>query len=159
MFTTILWATDGSDEADRALVYAVELAQHDHAQLHVVHIVEKLVGGRATGQPLQINEDDLVAKVEAQTKQITVEHGVDASLHVVAEITGHVAARVAEIADETNADLVVVGTRGRSALRGLLLGSVTQGLLHTARCPVLAVPPTHVAAADERSAAAVPTSG
>ena len=39
--------------------------------------------------------------------------------------------------------MIVVGTRGRTALSGLLLGGVTQRLLHIAPCPVLAVPPEH----------------
>ena len=49
---------------------------------------------------------------------------------------------IVEIAEEANADLIVAGTRGHSPLAGLLLGSVTQRLLHIARCPVLVAPPT-----------------
>ena len=48
---------------------------------------------------------------------------------------------LADVAKEEHADLIVVGTRGHTALGGLLLGSVTQRLLHIAPCPVLAVPP------------------
>jgi nucleotide-binding universal stress UspA family protein len=50
---------------------------------------------------------------------------------------GHV---IADLARERQADVIVVGTRGHTALGGLLLGSVTQRLLHIAPCPVLAVP-------------------
>jgi nucleotide-binding universal stress UspA family protein len=48
---------------------------------------------------------------------------------------------IASIADGANADLIVVGTRGHSPVAGLLLGGVTQRLLHIAHQPVLAVPP------------------
>ena len=48
---------------------------------------------------------------------------------------------IEDIATEADADLIVAGTRGHSPVAGLLLGSVTQRLLHIARRPVLAVPP------------------
>jgi nucleotide-binding universal stress UspA family protein len=47
---------------------------------------------------------------------------------------------IAEVAREERSDLVVMGTRGHTALAGVLLGSVTQRLLHIAPCPVLVVP-------------------
>jgi nucleotide-binding universal stress UspA family protein len=57
--------------------------------------------------------------------------------------SGVAAHAIAEAAEKDGADLIVVGTRGHSALGGLLRGSVTQRLLHLAPCPVLAVPARH----------------
>jgi nucleotide-binding universal stress UspA family protein len=51
---------------------------------------------------------------------------------------------LARLAQSKDADLIVVGTRGHSSVVGLLLGSVTQRLLHIASVPVLAVPPARV---------------
>ena len=155
MFTNILWATDGSQQADRALDYAIQIAQHDHTQLHVVHVVEKLVAGRIAGQNVSLREPDVVAKIRAQAEGVRA-RGITPTLHVVAEASGHVAGRIAEVADESGADLIVVGTRGHSALGGLLLGSVTQRLLHVATCPVLAIPPAVGAPAPEVQSDAVP---
>ncbi|MDX6598141.1 MAG: hypothetical protein QOE87_2028 [Gaiellales bacterium] len=47
---------------------------------------------------------------------------------------------IAEVAENAKAEVIVTGTRGHTAIAGLLLGSVTQRLLHLAHCPVLVVP-------------------
>jgi len=154
MFTNIVWASDGSEHADRALQYATAIADREHSHLHVVHIVELLVGGRVAGQKVFLNEDQIDAKIKEQARQASAEHGIQATVHMTPSGTGNIADRVAEIAADTSADLIVVGTRGHSALGGLMLGSVTQRLLHVARCPVLAVPPVkaHAEASPQPSA-------
>ncbi len=106
MFEVIVWASDGSDHADRALNYARELAEANSARLVAVHVGEVTVG-RGAGYPVQIDEEEVEQKIQK----------------------------------EAGAELIVVGTRGQGPISGLLLGSVTQRLLHIAPCPVLAVPP------------------
>jgi nucleotide-binding universal stress UspA family protein len=157
MFRNIVWATDGSEHSERALPYALQVAESEHATLHVTHVKEKLLAGRSAGTYCLANEDEITDKITAQTAQLASEHGIATKLHVVSEARGHVAARVAEIAEQANADLIVVGTRGHSPLAELMLGSVTQGLLHEATCPVLAVPPTKLADIEPRRDAAVTT--
>jgi nucleotide-binding universal stress UspA family protein len=141
MFTKVVWATDGSQHADRALDCAVEVAKRDGAALHVVHVVEKLISGRASGLDAFANEDEIRAKVERQARSIQNDNGLRTSVHVVAGLSNHIADQIVEIAGQAGAPLIVVGTRGRGPLGSLLLGSVTQRLLHVASCPVLAVPP------------------
>lgn len=140
IFTTIVWATDGSPHAERALALASALAHQEHAPLHVVHVVEKLVGGRATGLDSRVDQEDVYEHVRAEVKRLT-DDGLQATLHLPHAKAGDSAARIADIAREVGADLIVVGTRGHSGLAGVMLGSVTQRLLHVAPCPVLAVPP------------------
>ena len=77
MFRTIVWATDGSESADRALPYAKALAEGDGHRLVVVHSEEILLG-RGGGYPVQANEDELEAKIRGQVEQIRGE-GIDAS--------------------------------------------------------------------------------
>ena len=57
-------------------------------------------------------------------------------------ILGGPAHAIKQIADEVDAEMIVVGTRGRSQVGGLLLGSVAQRLLHIAGRPVVSVPPS-----------------
>ncbi len=141
MFAKIVWASDGSEHADRALGYAVGLAEADQAELHAVHVVERIGGGRIAGQYTYLNEQEREAKVKAQLAEVEATHPGRTALHRISSTSGHVATQIVEVADRVGADLIVVGTRGHSALGGLVLGSVTQRLLHEASCPVLVVPP------------------
>jgi nucleotide-binding universal stress UspA family protein len=138
MFNSIAWATDGSESADRALPYAKSLASADGAALTVIHC-EEVLAGRGGGQPVIADEDEMKAKIEKQVRGLKDE-GLNASLVVVGAQAGSVPQAIADAADGHSADLIVVGTRGHTRLGGLLLGSVTQRLLHVASCPVFAVP-------------------
>jgi len=77
MFRTVVWATDGSASADRALGVAKELAQTDGGSLIAVHSKERFVGGRAAGYPVYADEDELEAKIKAQVEDARKD-GVDA---------------------------------------------------------------------------------
>jgi nucleotide-binding universal stress UspA family protein len=144
MFETIVWATDGSELADRALLQVMELARVHHARIVAVHANE-LLYGRFGGAPLLADEPELRAKIEKQVVELR-----DAGFDVELELpTGgsDVAALVAKAAEAADADLIVVGTHGHGGLAAAVLGSVARGLLHTAHCPVLAVPPRRATAA------------
>jgi nucleotide-binding universal stress UspA family protein len=139
MFKTILWATDGSATADRALPYAKALAEGEGKKLVAVHCRELLVGGRASGYPVLANDDELQAKILRQIEELE-EEGFDVQVEVITAANAGSAHVIADAAREHGADVIVVGTRGHAPVAGLLVGSVTQRLLHVAPCPVLAVP-------------------
>jgi nucleotide-binding universal stress UspA family protein len=140
MYTKVIWATDGSEAADRALPHAKAIAAESGAPLVVVYCEEFTLPGKGGGSlPVHANEDEVQAKIEGQVAELSSD-GVKASLQSTRSQVGGAAHSIVEIADAEQADLIVVGTRGRTALGGLLLGSVTQRLLHIASCPVLAVP-------------------
>jgi nucleotide-binding universal stress UspA family protein len=146
MFKTIVWATDGSANADHAFALAVGLAQEAGCPLVAVHSKEVMTG-RAGGFPLLADEDEIEVKIAKQVKDAK-ETGIDARVVITGGWAGHAAHSIADVAKENDADLIVVGTRGHTPVAGLLLGSVAQRLLHVANCPVLAVPPaTHTEAA------------
>jgi nucleotide-binding universal stress UspA family protein len=139
MFRKIVWATDGSAGADHALGFARDLARADSADLVVVHGEQLSAARSSIGYTRRVDEEDLEAKIKRQVSEIA-ESGISVSVKVIG---GHAPAAtlIAEVAEEIGADLVVVGTRGHTPLAGLLLGSVTDRLLHILHCPVLAVPP------------------
>ncbi len=155
MFTKVIWATDGSEHADRAMAAAVEAAKGDGGELHVVHVVEKLVSGRASGLDAFGNEDEIKTKVRRQATEIAREDDIKSVVHILGARTMKIAEGICDVADEIDADLIVVGTRGHGSVGALMLGSVTQGLLHISRCPVMAVPPGAAKAANSAPQAAV----
>ena len=138
MFKTIVLALDGSDGSRRAIPLAVELAKRDNAKLVVAHVEEDIIG--KGGGPIKATEDEIQAEIRRQAQELSAQ-GIDTSVHMRSVMLGGPAHVIEEIAAEANADLIVAGTRGHSPVAGLLLGSVTQRLLHIARRPVLAVPP------------------
>lgn len=138
MFKKIVWATDGSECADKAFAVASSLATEEDATLLAVHSVEYLVAKGAT--LAHVDEDARQEKINKQIADLAAS-GVKASSKIVDGGMTGAAHTIAEVAKDEDADVIVIGTRGHTALGGLLLGSVPQRLLHIAPCPVLVVPP------------------
>jgi nucleotide-binding universal stress UspA family protein len=137
MFENAVVGLDGSGSSDRALAYAAALAKRDGTKVHVVHVVEVLVG--RSGGPLHLDEDQRTARIASQVAELKTA-GIDAELEVHGSIPGGPAHVITEAAERIGANLIVVGTRGHTAAVGILVGSVSQRLLHLSRCPVLVVP-------------------
>jgi nucleotide-binding universal stress UspA family protein len=137
MFETVVLALDGSESSDRALECATALAQQHSSSVRVVHVVELSVGRGGGRAPL--NEKDIQAKVEGQVQALSAA-GVKAEFEMHTVPAGGPAHVIADVAEGAKADLIVTGTRGHTAVVGMLLGSVPQRLLHLAHCPVLIVP-------------------
>lgn len=138
MFKKIVLALDGSEQSDRSIGVARDLAQTEHASIEIVHVRELIVG-RAGGHTARADEDALEAKVRAQAKDLE-DAGYTVHVHVESTVSGGPAHVIASVAERVHSDVIVIGTRGHAPVAGLLLGSVTQRLLHIATCPVLAIP-------------------
>ncbi len=138
MSSKIVVGIDGSEGADRALAEATSVAQRDGAAIVLCHVVERIAAKGAMA-PLHADEPAVEEKLEGQAADLRGA-GIDADVRLEPIVLGGPARSIADLADQTGADLIVVGTRGHSALAGLVLGSVTQKLLHLASCPVLCVP-------------------
>jgi nucleotide-binding universal stress UspA family protein len=137
MFKTIVLGLDGSDGAKRAIPFTVELARRDNARLVIAHVEQRVVGKGVAPIP---GEDEIEAEIDRQAKELT-EQGIDTRVEKSSTIfVGGPAVAIAEIADQADADLIIVGTRGHSAAIGVVLGSVAERLPHLAHQPVLVVP-------------------
>ena len=145
MFKTVIWATDGSETASQALASALELVGDGGGTLVVAHVRELIVG-KGGGYPVFADDVELREELQHQVQELR-DSGVDATLEHRTCLSGRVGTTIVEIAKETNADVIVVGTHGHSRLGQLFIGSVTQQLLRLGGCPVLAIPTVTVPAA------------
>jgi nucleotide-binding universal stress UspA family protein len=131
----VLIAYDGSDGAKRALEVAVELAPKE-AAVSVVAVAEGMPQfGRAAAMVLPEEEEERRRQL-AEAGKALAEHGISAAL---VERRGDAAIAILDEAEKEGVELIVVGTRGLSAIERWLLGSVSSRVLHHARCSVLVV--------------------
>jgi nucleotide-binding universal stress UspA family protein len=137
MYSSILWATDGSPEADGALREALELLEPG-GLLVAYHCDQRFSGSRVSGQPVVADEVDRQRHIEEQVDELR-ESGVNVE-HLV-ESTHHGPSReIPAIAAELDVDAIVCGTRGPHSLYPLLSGSVAAGILRHSAVPVIVVP-------------------
>ena len=139
MFKTIVLALDGSDTAKRGIPVAIELAKAGKGRVVIAHVEERMATkGRA---PIHADEDEIQKDLKGLVKDLEAD-GIEAKIELGDVMAGGsgVAHAIADIAEKSKADLIVAGTRGHSLIEGLLVGSVTQRLLHIAKQPVLVVP-------------------
>jgi len=141
--TRILVPSDFSRDADAALAYAIELAKPFHAAVRLLHVVETpLAAGMwatecytAEIAGLQIN---LVRDAKERVRQATTAFATP--VRVCGEVrVGPPDMTIVDTATEEGADLIVMGTAGRTGLAHLLMGSVAEKVVRFARCPVLTI--------------------
>jgi nucleotide-binding universal stress UspA family protein len=139
VFKTIVVGTDGSTEARTAFTVAAQLAERDSARLLVVH-VQEFVGGKGGVYPLHVDEDDIMARLRGEIDKLN-ERGITTDFEVDQIPFGGPAHIIADAARKADADLIVVGNKGRNPVSEIVLGNVPLRLLHIAHRPVLVVPP------------------
>ena len=138
MFNCIVFATDGSEHALKAQAYARNLAMLHKARLFVVHAypsMSDLLGFKdyssiathriARGQKIL---DEALKSLQGEGLEVEIEL-----------LEGPTAEAILRVAEARKADLIILGARGLGTFAGLVLGSVTQKVLHNAKCPVLVV--------------------
>ena len=137
-FTNILVAYDGSEQSQRALQKAIEVAQCSQARLQILYAYDKIPP--YLGEPnLQHLIDRSVEKAQpamVQAVEILKATGLEFSTNI---LEGPAAEAILRVAQLEGCDLIVMGSRGLGMVQGLLLGSVSYRVLHHATIPVLIV--------------------
>jgi nucleotide-binding universal stress UspA family protein len=137
MYERILLPTDGSQASDRAVEQAIGLASETGAALHVLFVVEDVPYAP------DMMDDEVAAQIREIGEEALEEiqdRADEAGVEVVAALREGVPHEsILAYAEEADADVIVMGTHGRSGLDRYLLGSVTERVVRTAEVPVLTV--------------------
>ena len=136
MFERILLAVDGSPQSGKTIGVALDLAKRYGSKVTVAHVreYERYEGSDVDLGP-PIPAEQLVEDVLATFRAEKVEtEGVIRRVD-----SGHTPEQIVEAAKQADADLIVMGSRGMTELKSLLLGGVANKVVHQATCPILLV--------------------
>ena len=138
MFARILVAIDGSESSKKAFDESVFLAQKCNSKLYVVHVVlDWEYGGDSAAtfeliDELRANGNELLEKC----KNLALKNNVQVKTLLE---QGDYAHEIIEVAKRNDCDIIIMGSRGMSPFKELLLGSVSLKVMHHASCPVMIV--------------------
>ena len=142
--TTILLATDGSDEAKQATQAATELSRETGSEVHLVYVLPtpaQLIGHRLYSDEMRESliggaERDAETFLKEQAEKIGSDGGKVADTHLR---SGDPDKEILRAAEALGAGLIVIGSRGLGAIPRMLIGSVSDSVVRHAHCPVLVV--------------------
>jgi nucleotide-binding universal stress UspA family protein len=138
MFDKILVAIDHSEISDRALAAARDLALLSKGEVWILHLREREIITKTSVVMTDETEPEATSMIEAAVDKLT-EVGVKAHGEVGHTIFGYAARSIVDDAVEHDVDVIVMGSRGRGDLAGLVLGSTAHKVIHLADRPVLIV--------------------
>jgi nucleotide-binding universal stress UspA family protein len=133
MFKTILFPIDMSPEVHQAASLAIELVKQHQSQLVLLSVVET---NENPDHPEQASTE-AVAELLAKAKALFAEEGINSK---TVEREGQPAFVICDVADELEADLIIMGCRGVGLIEETMAGSVTNRVINLSPCPVLIVP-------------------
>lgn len=149
MYDSVLIPTDGSPGAEAAIEHGISIAEAYGAIVHALYIIDAGDPSGLSTEQLDDLETDLQQQGEESTETVTAQaasNGVDA----VREITsGAPRKAILAYADETDIDLIVMGSHGKTGLSRVLLGSVAEHVVRSSSRPVLIVKPDEDALRNE----------
>jgi Universal stress protein UspA and related nucleotide-binding proteins len=147
MISKIILPSDGSKTAQRAAVYAVDLAKQLKASIIILSIIDQrsLIARtvpaaktpRHTIEPIEDYLKEAAQRYTGEIKKLCDKSGVAAEISIK---IGHPVEEIVKEAKRSKANLIVMGSQGRSALSATVLGSVSYGVIHNdTKIPILIV--------------------
>ncbi|MDP8950976.1 MAG: universal stress protein [Actinomycetota bacterium] len=154
--TRVLLATDGSEDAALAARTAVDLTDKSGSELHLVHAWTNVPSPHFEGYIRAGLEEEGRRVLDEEARRIEAAGADLAGAHLGEGRTQEV---IVDLAEEIGADLIVVGSRGMGTIGSFITGSVSEGVVHLASCPVLVMrdtekgawPPKKIVVGDDGS--------
>jgi nucleotide-binding universal stress UspA family protein len=137
IFSKILVAIDGSDASMDAADYATAICQRYNAELYALHVIHADVDFPHVTSEFTRNMRNEGEKYLNKVKLKANEKDMQIKTEIIS--SKDISGGIVDFAEENNIDLIVIGTRGRSGFKRLLLGSVASRVVTYAHCPVLVV--------------------
>ena len=138
MLKKILVPVDGSDHAEKALAYALELAEICDADVEVLTVVPEVVNDpdwmRDYTEKMRENGEEVLSKALRKVGEEKPSIRVSKRLE-----EGFTDLKILEVADEGEFDIIIMGSRGLGAVKRLILGSVSNKVVNQSEIPVLIV--------------------
>jgi len=154
LFGKILVPFDGSEHSTKALEKAIQIAKKFEAKITLIHVYSVYVQPILLPEPTTVGVSTVplltateVSKVAETARRVGNRILADGEQRAKSEkvqvermlVEGHAVEEIVRVAKEGNFDLIVVGARGLSKIKQMLLGSVSDGVIHHVTCPVLLV--------------------
>ena len=135
----ILFATDFSEASEAALPYAAAISRRYDSQLHVAHIM--YIAPSQPDDPVTFDSIHEAARADVRRRMETLASQLKTVAHQTHVREGEVWKSLSDLIQTHEIDLLIVGTRGRTGVEKLVLGSKAEEILRQATCPVLTVGP------------------
>jgi nucleotide-binding universal stress UspA family protein len=139
-FEVVLLAVDKSEQSDRAVEVARDLARLSGGVVHLLHVLEREVVVARGGGAFDLETEEDVEALVSKELSVLREAGVEVEVDIRRGRLDVTYRAILQVADDISADVIVMGSRGLTAFGALMLGSHTYRVLHASTRPVLVVP-------------------
>ncbi|MDY7082954.1 MAG: universal stress protein [Halobacteria archaeon] len=138
MYDNILVPTDGSEGADRAVDYALELAELSDSKIHILFVIDEMIYEHPwVGENLDFEAMEEAAKDDMRDM---IHRATEKDLESVAKVkVGYPPDEIIEYAEEKDIDIIVMGYHGEGGAEEHLIGGTTKKVLSNSKIPVLPV--------------------
>jgi nucleotide-binding universal stress UspA family protein len=150
LFKNILLAFDGSNASSKAAEYAIYLCKLEGAPLTFLHILDNIKQGGVIGLRARYGDTNLIDGYKRARRQdaekwikpiqeTATTEGIKSTIAILDDEKNSKVETIVQFIEKNNIDLVIMGSRGLSKFKQMLVGSIAAGIISHSKCPVLVI--------------------